>query len=563
MPLNQNVMMTDTGSSSSKTPTTSSAAQKSATTSSSNKASTTGKKAATSISNKTNTSAVNQPAFSEEPSYEWEGYGGGGGGSSAGGGEELTYNSKPVTSLYDTIIKLMEQEYAGAKNSANSYKTGATKNLNAAQGTWEDVYRQNSANLADLKNQNAQREAYINNLISQYYNTMTSENAKRENATLNAIDDAYRALMGNADEYYQNLLGTYDRSMGYVNQGYEEGRQLSQSAKDEAVRLAQELYDMEAASQNRQTEKDLRGQYISYMNGMKNLGQRLSAAGITGGATETSFLNALNGYEQSRTALNEARANAMGQLRQTQMQSDSAALQTYLNALQDLTSQRTANQLGVENTRASQEQAYTGMLNEADANRGNQLINAQNNFQNWANELQSNYANMSSNAQNNFQNWASDLVNQTTSNNDAYANAIAQLANDKNSVLQNYQQMYSNALGNRTNTMLGTQGMASELAQNGIDYNVSANTANRTSKEIKTSANKVISGSKSYSNASSAVKKQAVTTAINQIKSGKLKLSAIKDKDLKKAIKADSRYKSGTKTNYVSESSTVVRPGTI
>jgi hypothetical protein len=545
-----NSLMTDTGSGS-KTPVpSSSASQKVATTSATSRVSTPKKKVATSVANNTNTNTVKQPTFNGEPSYSWEdssGGGGGGGGSSSGGGggsEEVTYNSKPVTSLYNTIIKLMEKEFSGAKNSANSYLTGATNNLNSAQGTWQDVYNQNAANLADLKNQNAQRESYINDLLSQYYNTMSSENAKRENATMGAIDQAYRELMGNAAEYYQNLLGTYDRSMGYVNQGYEEGRQLSQSAKDEAVRLAQELYDMEAASQNRQTEKDLRGQYISYMNGMKNLGQRLSAAGINGGATETSFLNALNGYEQSRTALNEARANAMGQLRQTQMQSDSAALQTYLNALRELTSQRTANQLGVENTRASQEQAYAGMLNEAAANRGNQLITAQNNFQNWANDLQSNYANMSSNAQNNFQNWASNLVNQTSSNNDAYANAIAQLANDKNNVLANYQQIYNNALSNRTSTMLGTQGMASELAQNGIGYNVSANTSNKTNSEINKSASNVISGKKSYSSASSGVKKAAVTSAINQINSGKLKLSDIKDKDLKKAIKADSRYKS-------------------
>ena len=544
-------LMTDTGGGSKQntkvgqynTPNTSSATQKATTTNSTSNASTATKTAASTAKSSTNTGTVAAPTYTSgnDSGYSYSGAGGGGGG---GGAEDDGYNAATTKNYLDNIKKLVEAQYDAQKNQAVSYKSGATKNLSNAENTWRSTYEQNAANLAALQQQNSEREAYVNQLLTNYYNTMTGENAKREQATLSAIDDAYRALMGNANEYYQNLLGTYDRSMDFVNQGYKEGQANTTAARDEALQLAQNLYDLEAEAQQRQTEKDLRGQYISYMNGMKNLGQRLSAAGLTGGATESSMLAALNGYEQNRSDINEARLAALGQLRQTQMQSDSAAQQTYLSALANLITNRTNQQLGVESQRASQEGTYADMLNNADTQRGNQLINAQNNFQNWANDLQSSYANMSSNAQNNFQNWASDLTNQTSSNNNNYAGAMAQLANDRNSVLQNYANMASQAAIDRTNTTTGSayQSGISDLAYHNESYNSGVSSANVTNRQ---KATRLLNGKSSttYSKSSEAVQKKAVSMAVSKIKTGKMKISDITDKALKKAVKANAAYK--------------------
>lgn len=314
--------------------------------------------------------------------------------------------SKNYQAYLDYLDKIYRNEFEGSKDSNNTYKTQAEKNLDQAAKQWADTYANNNALLDQLAAQNSQREANTNN----------------------AIATAYQNAINNANEYYNNLMGTYNRSMGYIDQGFNEGKTTSAQARDEAIQLAAKLYEMGEASQNQQTEKDLKNQYISYMNGMKNMNQQLAAQGINGGASETALLGALNGYEANRTSLDEARLAAMGVLRQQQMESDSQAQQTYLNALANLISQRTNQQLGVENTRSSGEQAYAGMKTDAENTRGSNTIAAQNNFQNWA----------------------ADLTGQRTNNSNTYANAVTGLANDRNTVGSNYQNAYQSALQSRS-----------------------------------------------------------------------------------------------------------------
>lgn len=300
-----------------------------------------------------------------------------------------TYNTTPGTSSaaaaepavdnasknWNNYLKLLNETYTNeaktlADNAAN-YATATGQNIAQSETQYNNAYNANKSAIANLEAQNRQREAAINQSIS---------------------------------DYYKNLVDSYNRSMGYVDQGFAEGNDATARARDEAIELAAQLYAMGEETQNQRTEKDLKGQYISYMNGLKNMNQRLSALGINGGAAETTLLGALNGYEANRTDLEEARASALGQLRQQQMQSDSEAQQAYLSKLADLISARTTQQLGVENTRSTNE---------------------------------GNYANMQQQAQNNFQNWASDLTGKKTSNESAYADAIRQLAEMKNTSAYN------------------------------------------------------------------------------------------------------------------------------
>lgn len=413
-------------------------------TSAAKKPATTSKKSTTASKPAATTPAATTPA--PVSSGGGGGYSGGGG----GGGEaaEPEYNYNNWNDYLKMANSLINNQYSGEKNSANSYRDQSQANLNRTEGQWNSAYNSNKS----------------------LYDALAAQNAARENTINNAISQAYDQLMSNAQDYYNNVLGTYDRSMGHVNQGYEEGKSTSEQARDEAIRLAQSLYDMGEQTQNKQTEKDLRNQYISYLRGMRNIDQRLAAQGINGGASETALLNALNGYEGNRTDLYEANLAALGMLRQQQMQSDSEAQQAYLNNLANLIAQRTQNQLNVENTRASGESNFANMKGDAINTRSNQTLQAQQAFQNWA----------------------SDLTSQRTTNENTYANAIAQLMNDRNSVLQNYQNMYSNALNNRTsNSMSGAYADAIDrLSMGGKKANINTKTGNKTKKEKKAAAAK-------------------------------------------------------------------------
>lgn len=392
-----------------------STAKKTTTTATTNRPKTT-----TTTNTNTNTNTTTNNAAKKtytKRTYGGYSYGGGGGGSdeSSSSEQKPDYTSQNYNNWLKSYYRQMQDEQEKINANAQAYQTAAAQNLAAAEAQYNAAYNTNRGYYDQLAAQNAQREANINNTIAA----------------------AYNAMMGNASEYYNNLLGTYNRSMDYINQGFNEGRDTSAAIRDEAQRLAQELYNMGESTQNRQTERDLRGQYISYMNGLRNIEQKLAAQGLNGGVTETSRLNALNGYEANRTDLEEARLQALGLLRQTQMQSDSQAEQAYLNAMANLIANRTSNYLGVENTRASGEQAYANMKNDAESNRSNQTVTAQNNFQNWA----------------------SNLTEQKAGNENQYASAKYNLSNSKNDVSYNTANMQNQAAANATANLANTSVM--------------------------------------------------------------------------------------------------------
>lgn len=408
MPLLQNSTMTDTGTGGSKVKVENPTGNYNATQQVSN-SNNGNKKVATSTAKTPTTATATAANANKKKTYKTYNYSSGSGSGEAVETPETPQEdnkSKNYQAYLDYLDKIYRNEFEGSKDSNNTYKTEANKNLDKAAKQWKTTYANNNALLDQLAAQNSQREANTNN----------------------AIATAYQNAINNANEYYNNLMGTYNRSMGYIDQGFNEGKTTSAQARDEAIQLAAQLYSMGEASQNQQTEKDLRSQYISYMNGMKNMNQQLASQGINGGASETAMLGALNGYESNRTSLDEARLAALGVLRQQQMQSDSQAQQTYLNALADLISQRTNQQLGVENTRSSGEQAYANMRTDAENTRGSNTIAAQNNFQNWA----------------------ADLTGQRTNNSNTYANAVTGIANDRNTVDANYQNAYQSALQSRS-----------------------------------------------------------------------------------------------------------------
>lgn len=452
------------------------------------------------------------------------------------------------TQNYNAYLNLLNdlsaKQYTQMWSNANDYASDTKKYYDTAQKQYKSAYTNNTNLYNQLAAENAQREAaanqyatdYYNRVaqannenkastlqsISDYYNTMSQTNREKENATMQSINDyynrmsqankdkeaatldaisnAYNNQMGNAGEYYNNVLATYNRSMDYIAQGFNEGKLTSQQARDAAIQLAQELYDMGEATQNRQTERGLKGQYISYMNGLKNLNQRLAAQGINGGASETAQLSALNGYEANRTDLQEARLAALGALRQTQMQSDSEANQTYLAKLADLIVNRTNQQLGVENTRSQGEYNYSNMKNSAESERGSQLVNANNNFQNWAANLEGNYANMYQTAQNNFQDWANQLqsnkanMTQNAYNNfqdwtsaleNAYANMgitntnnaqewAANLANQRANVNNTYANAIADIASGRAGTAYNETQFENQAAQSPMEAELSA-----------------------------------------------------------------------------------------
>lgn len=449
MAILQNTMMTDTGTSSSvvkptaststtttaKTPTSTSSTGRRTTSSAAPTATTavqnnnTNKKKTNTYgySSSSSTTTTSTPAPAEEtPDYWVQNY--------------QNYNND--------LDKSYNSQYQAEKDSANAYLNAVNKNLDSSANQWKKTYKEVEKLLTGLESQNKARESTMNQ----------------------AISDAYNQLMGNANDYYQSVIDAYNRSRDVVNSGFNEGKSTTEKARDEALKLAADLYSMGEQTQNQQTEKDLRSQYISYMNGMRNLNQQLASAGINGGASESAMLSALNNYGTNRTSLDEARLAGLAQLRQQQMQSGSEAQQTYLNALADLITNRTNQLLGVENTRSSGEYNFANMKNDAANTRSNQTLQAQQAYQQWAN----------------------DLVNQRSGNKTNYATAVQGINSERNAGQLNYQNMYANAAANRSNNASSTakQNVVKTLSEHNGEYKSNLDTSNTTKKEKKAAQKK-------------------------------------------------------------------------
>ena len=475
------------------------------------------KKVATSTSKTPTTATATAANANKKKTYKTYNYSSG-----SGSGEEAETpetpqednKSKNYQAYLDYLDKIYRNEFEGSKDSNNTYKTQAEKNLDQAAKQWADTYANNNALLDQLAAQNSQREANTNN----------------------AIATAYQNAINNANEYYNNLMGTYNRSMGYIDQGFNEGKTTSAQARDEAIQLAAKLYEMGEASQNQQTEKDLKNQYISYMNGMKNMNQQLAAQGINGGASETALLGALNGYEANRTSLDEARLAAMGVLRQQQMESDSQAQQTYLNALANLISQRTNQQLGVENTRSSGEQAYAGMKTDAENTRGSNTIAAQNNFQNWA----------------------ADLTGQRTNNSNTYANAVTGLANDRNTVGSNYQNAYQSALQSRSDNYSSAaySNVIDNMSKDNKSVTLPKEASNTTKKEKKAKEKKKEKKAAKKSSSKTTFSTSSTSSGTTKDTSSKSKSSTSSKSKSTSSSKSKSNTTSNTKSNTSTKKTT-------
>lgn len=105
---------------------------------------------------------------------------------------------------------------------------------------------------------------------------------------------AYNAYAAAANEQYQMLV-----------QQQELAERQRRAAMDATIK-----------ANNQAADKSLREAYVANMMAQKNMPQQLKAAGISGGASETTMADVHNTYMNNRFGIEEARNNANAQARQ-------------------------------------------------------------------------------------------------------------------------------------------------------------------------------------------------------------------------------------------------------
>lgn len=121
----------------------------------------------------------------------------------------------------------------------------------------------------------------------------------------------------------------YDASRGRLEDAWGNTQDaLGKNLGDTLDRLKRQ-YDYSNGIINDDAARSLREAYVNYMLNRKNLNQNLSAAGISGGATESTMANMFNNYGNSRNDINTQLSRNLADLLNEYQNNTSQASQTY------------------------------------------------------------------------------------------------------------------------------------------------------------------------------------------------------------------------------------------
>jgi len=130
----------------------------------------------------------------------------------------------------------------------------------------------------------------------------------------------------------------YDASKARLDEAYDNTYAALKNNLNSSLDTMRKNYEFGQKTQNDDASKSLREAYINYMMNRRNLDQNLAAAGISGGATESSMAKLFNNYGSSRNNINTTLAKNLAQLLNTYENNVASANQAY--SLQDAEARR-------------------------------------------------------------------------------------------------------------------------------------------------------------------------------------------------------------------------------
>lgn len=155
-----------------------------------------------------------------------------------------------------------------------------------------------------------------------------------------------------APNYYADYMSFLERQRAE--------QQAARNAAAEAARKAQQgQYDANVKKLNTAADDAQRQAYINYMMSKRDMGQQLSAQGLSGGAAESTWAGLYNGYGNSRASTEKSRLENLGDLQQTlqnnlaqieqqRLSGEQADIQNYYSNLASLAAQNMQTKLSMQ-----------------------------------------------------------------------------------------------------------------------------------------------------------------------------------------------------------------------
>ena len=170
--------------------------------------------------------------------------------------------------------------------------------------------------------------------------------------------NAYNALLAaykqnDYSDYYNQMReaaqAAYDRGMGALNSAYNAQLNSLNSNLNETKNQLANQYNYSRGNINSDAADSLKQAYINRMLSERNLGQQMSAQGLSGGATETTLANMLNNYGNARNNITTQQNKSLADLEQNYGSNLSQAMQAYNSAVANANLQKAQQAIALEN----------------------------------------------------------------------------------------------------------------------------------------------------------------------------------------------------------------------
>jgi hypothetical protein len=159
-------------------------------------------------------------------------------------------------------------------------------------------------------------------------------------------------------DYLKKLLklskNIYKQNMDAINKAYLGAGDTLRTNYDSTTGQLKDQFGYQNKLVNDDADNSMRQAYINSMLQKKDLGQKMSAMGLNGGATETTLASMNNSYSNARNNIDTTRQRSLADLNQTYQGNLADAMRQYNTAVNNLAMQR----LEAEN---AARQAYLNM----------------------------------------------------------------------------------------------------------------------------------------------------------------------------------------------------------
>jgi len=176
-------------------------------------------------------------------------------------------------------------------------------------------------------------------------------------AAYRSLLDTYKNQQSNYEKYLEQMKeaaqAAYDKGLASLNSAYDSQLSSLSGNYDSQKNQLLDAYNRSKYGLSTDAENSLRQAYINNMMNQRNLNQRLSSMGLTGGATETTLASMLNNYGNARNDINKTLANNLYNLEGNYNGNLAEALREYNAAVASANMAKAQRLIDLENTLAS------------------------------------------------------------------------------------------------------------------------------------------------------------------------------------------------------------------